>query len=90
MWGLPWSPTDIGAASLLAVVVVLILTGRLVPLRFYRDATRSNERLSAAHDRLAAAVERLGDGQHTQVRVLESLPTPATDSSTEESRDGRA
>lgn len=31
-----WAPTG-GAVGLLAVVVVMILTGRLVPLRFYRQ-----------------------------------------------------
>ncbi|WP_282204558.1 DUF7620 family protein [Kitasatospora fiedleri] len=72
-----------GAAGLLALVVLLILTGRLIPRRTYDDVREERDMWRAAfreseaaraveHEHAVTAVEV---GQ-TAVQVLRALPTP--------------
>lgn len=72
-----------GAAGLLALVVLLVLTGRLIPRRTYddlreeRDMWRQafHESESTRHVERDQALTAVEVGQ-TAVKVLQSLPTP--------------
>jgi hypothetical protein len=69
------------AGSLLAVVVLLILTGRLVPYQMLRDARAEAERWRSAYElerearqRLAQHAEAGIEAARTTIAVLNALP----------------
>lgn len=77
------NPGDAGAVALLALVVLLILTGRLVPRRTHEDALadRDNWRRAFLESEAARKVEQ----EHTEEllkmaelggRILTALPHP--------------
>lgn len=72
---------DIGAVTLLVVVVLMVLTGRLVPRRTYDDLKEDRNDWRTAHnkvaDALAEAVRQNGELtelSRTGVHLLDSLP----------------
>lgn len=72
-----------GAAGLLALVVLLVLTGRLIPRRTYDDLRQERDMWRTAfqaseearHVEREQAVTAVEVGQ-TAVRVLQALPSP--------------
>ncbi|MBS2962588.1 hypothetical protein KGA66_05985 [Actinocrinis puniceicyclus] len=69
------------AGSLLAIVVLLILTGRLVPYRMLRDARAEADRWRSAYELEREARERLAihaaagiEAARTATAVLTALP----------------
>jgi hypothetical protein len=76
-----FSPTDLGAAGLLVLVVLLILTGRLVPRSTLLDMREERDTWRAAHTESEAArqaereqVTELLELSRTAGHVLTSLP----------------
>ncbi|WP_037653550.1 hypothetical protein, partial [Streptomyces exfoliatus] len=74
-----FKPADIGAAALLVVVVLMVLTGRLVPRRTYDDLKEDRNDWRTAHnkvaDALAEAVRQNGELtelSRTGVHLLDS------------------
>lgn len=68
------SITDVGASGLLALVILMILTGRLVPkgrVDEWRDAY-TKER--AAGDVMRQQISDLAAAGHVTARVLDALP----------------
>ncbi|MEU7435723.1 hypothetical protein AB0B07_33520 [Streptomyces sioyaensis] len=70
-----------GAVALLAVVVLMVLTGRLIPRRTYDDLKEERDTWRSAHSEseVARAEERDQNRQlmelaHTAGHVLDSLP----------------
>lgn len=70
-----------GAVALLAVVVLMVLTGRLIPRRTYDDMREERNTWRSAHSEseVARAEERDQNRQlmelaHTAGHVLDSLP----------------
>lgn len=70
-----------GAVALLAIVVLMVLTGRLVPRRTYEDMKEDRNDLRTANGRLeetlAEAIRQLGELtelSRTGVHLLDSLP----------------
>lgn len=82
----PWSSfvaqlslTDLGASGILALVIIMILTGRLVPKARadeWRDAW-SKER--EAGDVMRQQISDLAAAGHVTARVLDALPQPGGD-----------
>lgn len=74
------------AGGLLAVVVLLILTGRLVPYRLLKDVRAEAERWRQAYElerdarqRLAEHAEAGIEAARTTTAVLRALPAPAAE-----------
>ncbi|MBW1600909.1 hypothetical protein JJV70_02080 [Streptomyces sp. JJ66] len=74
---------DLGAGALLGVVVMLILTGRLVPRSVLEDARAERDTWRAAHQVSEEArhsaqrqADELLDLYRTGVRALDALPRP--------------
>lgn len=74
---------DVGAGAILALTVLMILTGRLVPravlrdIQAERDTWREAHRLSeAAREEERRQVEELLEVGRTAEHVLRSLPRP--------------
>jgi hypothetical protein len=75
-----------GAAGLLALVVLLVLTGRLIPRRTYEDLREERDMWRTAfqasedarHVEREQAVTAVEVGQ-TAVKVLQSLPAPSAE-----------
>lgn len=77
------NPTDAGAVALLALVVLLILTGRLVPRRTHEDliAERDNWRAAFLESEAARKVEHEQTGELLEMArlggsLLTALPSP--------------
>lgn len=75
------NPTDAGAVVLLTLVVLLILTGRLIPRRTHEDvlADRDNWRQAYLEAEKARAVEHEQTGELLEMarlggRILTALP----------------
>lgn len=65
---------DIGATGLLVVVVVMILTGRLVPrsvLQVWIDAYKTERASSVAKD---ATIDKFADAGRVTARALDAIP----------------
>ncbi|MGW0578595.1 hypothetical protein ACWD25_22100 [Streptomyces sp. NPDC002920] len=80
------NPGDAGAAALLVLVVLLILTGRLIPRRTHEDviADRDNWRTAfmeseAVRQRESQQVEELLEMAKLGGHILNSLPKPGTE-----------
>lgn len=78
---LGFTPTDMGLSGLLALVVLLILTGRLVPRSTLQDVRDERDTWRAAHMESEAArqaereqVTELLELSRTAGHVLTSLP----------------
>ncbi|MFD5509098.1 hypothetical protein ACFWIB_15155 [Streptomyces sp. NPDC127051] len=76
-----FNPSDLGAAALLCLVVLLILNGRLVPRRTLEDAQSERDYWRAAHGEEAKArqaerelTNELLEVARTADHVLASLP----------------
>lgn len=79
-----FNPSDAGAAALLVLVILLILTGRLVPRRTHEDALsdRDNWRQAYLESEKARAVEHDQTGELLEMarlggHILTALPRPA-------------
>ena len=77
------TPIQGGAVALLGLVVVLILTGRLVPRQVLLDMREERDTWRAAHDASEAArqaereqVQEMLELSRTAGHVLTSLPRP--------------
>jgi acyl CoA:acetate/3-ketoacid CoA transferase alpha subunit len=77
------NPTDAGAVVLLTLVVLLILTGRLIPRRTHEDvlADRDNWRQAYLESEKARTVEHQQTGELLEMarlggHILTALPTP--------------
>lgn len=77
------NPTDAGSVVLLTLVVLLILTGRLIPRRTHEDvlADRNNWRQAYLESERARAVEHQQTGELLEMarlggRILTALPRP--------------
>ena len=77
-----FTPTDLGLAGLMGLVVLLILTGRLVPRSTLLDMREERDTWRAAHVSSEAArlaereqVTELLELSRTASHVLTSLPT---------------
>ncbi|MFJ7990318.1 hypothetical protein [Streptomyces sp. NPDC096351] len=77
------TPTDLGISGLLALVVLLVLTGRLVPRSTLQDMREERDTWRAAHAESEAArqaerdqVTELLELSRTAGHVLTSLPKP--------------
>lgn len=75
------NPLDAGAAGLLCLAVVMILSGRLVPRSYLEDARADRDYWRAAHTAEVAArqeerslTNELLEVAHTADRVLHALP----------------
>ncbi|RBL81488.1 hypothetical protein DDE05_44200 [Streptomyces cavourensis] len=71
---------DIGAVALLVIVVLMVLTGRLVPRRTYDDLKEDRNDWRTAHNRVADALAEaihqngeLTELSRTGVHLLDSL-----------------
>lgn len=64
------SAADLGATGLLAVAVVLIMFGRLVPRGLHRSAMEDKDRQIAEKDRRIEALEALAAEESQQVSAL--------------------
>jgi hypothetical protein len=80
------NPTDAGAVALLVVVVLLILTGRLIPRRTHEDALadRDNWRQAYLQSEAARQVEHEQTGELLEMariseHIITALPRPARD-----------
>lgn len=65
---------DLGATALLALVVIMILTGRLNPrsvAEFWRTAYLTEKKAGEVKD---AQIAKLIDAAHTSARALDALP----------------
>ncbi|GGP66992.1 MULTISPECIES: hypothetical protein [Streptomyces] len=76
-----FKPADLGAAALLVVVVLMVLTGRLVPRRTYDDLKEDRNDWRTAHgESEKARVEAMRQNSElielsrTGVHLLGSLP----------------
>ncbi|MYX14368.1 hypothetical protein GTY67_13275 [Streptomyces sp. SID8374] len=72
---------DIGAVALLVIVVLMVLTGRLVPRRTYDDLKEDRNDWRTAHNKVADALTEavrqngeLTELSRTGVHLLDSLP----------------
>ncbi|MFF0055705.1 hypothetical protein ACFYRI_15070 [Streptomyces microflavus] len=70
-----------GAVALLAIVVLMVLTGRLVPRRTYDDLKEDRNDWRTAHSKVAGALDEavrqngeLTELSRTGVHLLDSLP----------------
>ncbi|MEU2996932.1 hypothetical protein [Streptomyces sp. NPDC006863] len=70
-----------GAVALLAVVVLMVLTGRLVPRRTYDDLKEDRNDWRTAHNKVSDALDEairqnseLTELSRTGVHLLDSLP----------------
>lgn len=70
-----------GTTALLAVVVLMVLTGRLVPRRTYDDLKEDRNDWRTAHGKVAGALDEavrqnseLTELSRTGVHLLDSLP----------------
>lgn len=79
----PWSAvfselslTDVGASGLLALVVLMILTGRLVPKSRADEWRSAWEKERAAGDVMRQQISDLAAASHVTARVLDALPQP--------------
>jgi hypothetical protein len=77
------NPTDAGAVALLVVVVLLILTGKLVPRRTHEDALADRDNWRAAFLQSEAArqaeheqTDKLLEMAQVGGRILDALPHP--------------
>ncbi|MFH8581641.1 hypothetical protein [Streptomyces zaomyceticus] len=77
------TPTDLGISGLLALVVLFVLTGRLVPRSTLQDMREERDTWRAAHAESEAArqaerdqVTELLELSRTAGHVLTSLPKP--------------
>ncbi|RSS43836.1 hypothetical protein [Streptomyces sp. WAC08241] len=77
------TPTDLGISGLLALVVLLVLTGRLVPRSTLQDMRDERDKWQAAHDKSEAArqaerdqVTELLELSRVAGHVLSALPRP--------------
>lgn len=68
--GLP--PLQVGAGALLGIVILLILTGRLVPQSVAKDALDQRDKALALADKYQAVITEQGMTLHT---VLEAVET---------------
>jgi hypothetical protein len=82
-----WAPTG-GAVGLLGAVVVMILLGRLIPIRTHAaivaDKNAQIDTWKAAHaaeveraDKLAKTVGELTEVARTGVAVMQAIPRPS-------------
>lgn len=78
-----FNPTDAGSVVLLTLVVLLILTGRLIPRRTHEDvlADRDNWRQAYLESEKARTVEHQQTGELLEMarvggRILTALPHP--------------
>lgn len=71
--GLPgWVPT-LGPAGLLAVAVMLILTGRLVPVRQLNEARADRDAWRETSEKKDVIIRDLMDGSRTTLRVIRAV-----------------
>jgi hypothetical protein len=70
-----------GAVALLTLVVLMVLTGRLVPRRTYDDMKEDRNDWRTAHNKIAGALDdavrqisELTELSRTGVHLLDSLP----------------
>ncbi len=85
------NPTDAGAATLLVIVVLFILTGRLIPRKTHEDviADRDNWRAAFLESEKARTVEHEQTGELLEMaklggHLLTALPPPPPPSAREE------
>lgn len=88
------NPGDAGSVGLLVVVVLLILTGRLVPRRTHEDVLADRERWRQAYleSEKARSVEHEQNGQLLKMaelggHILTALPRPGQSGDEEVSSD---
>lgn len=75
MEGLP--VTDLGATALLALVVLMVLTGRLVPRRALDDLRTERDYWRQAAEERTEQLSRLLVGVDTSARALEAITDAA-------------
>lgn len=84
--GIPWpAVSDLGAGGLLALVIILVITGRLVPKSVLDAETKAKEHWRAACEREqeanrlhARAADAQSVGMDTVVKVMAAVQTQAT------------
>lgn len=83
---LGFRPSDLGAVALLTLVVLMVLTGRLVPRRTYDDLKEERDTWRAAHtvSEEARAMERAQTAEllelgRTSAHALSGLRQAASD-----------
>lgn len=68
-----WALTDVGATGLLVLVVLMILTGRLVPARHVKAKDLRIENLERANTELSGAVTPLVEAVRTNNALIEAV-----------------
>lgn len=71
--GIPLAWPSLGATGLLALAVILVLTGRLVPRSTLRDMRDERDKWKAAHDVSAEQVTRMLSEEQTSTAVMRSI-----------------
>lgn len=64
---------DLSAGALLAITVILVLTGRLVPRRNLEDVCSERDQWRKAHDERAAQLTQALDSADVATRALDAL-----------------
>lgn len=69
--------TDLGAGALLALVVILIVRGDLVPRKVHEEVRGDRDRLMKVVETQAGTIDKLSRGTELGVHALTSLEAQA-------------
>jgi hypothetical protein len=67
---------DVGASGLVAVIVIMILTGRLVPRSVSDGWKNAYFKSQAAHEVKDRVIAQFADAGTVTARAMDALPTP--------------
>lgn len=69
---------QLGPSALLAIAILLVLTGKLVPARQLADVKADRDAWRAAAERKDITIRELMEGSRTTLRVVKSLEEAST------------